>query len=132
MVIWDNLNIAFRVGEQRKASKDHFDNGTTATLIPLYVYPSISSHAVTINGPSLILTTKICCQVASKSRSLKLSSSGTSRTFYLMHFQPFVIGLRTRSSLYPTSCPFPFTKPSNSPFQQCTLMSRALKVPLRS
>lgn len=36
MVIWDNLNIAFRVGEQRKASKDHFDNGTTATLIPLF------------------------------------------------------------------------------------------------
>ena len=36
MVIWDNLNIAFRVGEQRKALKDHFDNGTTATLIPLF------------------------------------------------------------------------------------------------
>jgi hypothetical protein len=36
MIIWDNLNIAFRVGEQRKASKDHFDNGTTVTLIPLY------------------------------------------------------------------------------------------------
>jgi len=36
MIIWDNLNIAFRVGEQWKASKDHFDNGTTATLIPLY------------------------------------------------------------------------------------------------
>ncbi|KAF4603981.1 hypothetical protein EYR40_001156 [Pleurotus pulmonarius] len=36
MIIWDNLNITFRVGEQRKASKDHFDNGTTATLIPLF------------------------------------------------------------------------------------------------
>ena len=36
MIIWDNLNIAFRVGEQWKDSKDHFDNGTTATLIPLY------------------------------------------------------------------------------------------------
>jgi hypothetical protein len=36
MIIWDNLNIAFRVGEQRKASIDHFDNGTTATLVPLY------------------------------------------------------------------------------------------------
>lgn len=36
MIIWDNLNIAFRVGEQRQASKDHFNNGTTATLIPLY------------------------------------------------------------------------------------------------
>jgi hypothetical protein len=36
MIIWDNLNIAFWVGEQRKASKDHFNNRTTATLIPLY------------------------------------------------------------------------------------------------
>jgi len=36
MIIWDNLNIAFRVGEQWKASKDHFDNGTTANLIPLF------------------------------------------------------------------------------------------------
>jgi hypothetical protein len=36
MIIWDNLNIAFRVSEQWKDSKDHFNNGTTATLIPLY------------------------------------------------------------------------------------------------
>lgn len=36
MVIWDNLNIAFRVSEQRHNPKDHFDNGTTATLLPLY------------------------------------------------------------------------------------------------
>jgi hypothetical protein len=36
LIIWDNLNIAFSVGEQYKASKDHFDNRTTATLIPLY------------------------------------------------------------------------------------------------
>lgn len=35
MIIWDNLNIAFRVGEQRKAFLDHFDNRTTATLVPL-------------------------------------------------------------------------------------------------
>lgn len=33
MIIWDNLNIAFRIGEQRKASKDHFDNCTTATTL---------------------------------------------------------------------------------------------------
>jgi hypothetical protein len=39
LIIWDNLNIAFRVNEQRQASKDHFDNGTTATLIPLYDVP---------------------------------------------------------------------------------------------
>src|ERR1700677_4241979 len=36
MIIWDNLNIAFQVSEQRMASKDHFYNGTTATLIPLF------------------------------------------------------------------------------------------------
>ena len=36
MVIWDNLNIAFKVSEQRHDSKNHFDNGTTATLVPLY------------------------------------------------------------------------------------------------
>ena len=32
----DNLNIAFKVSEQRHDSKDHCDNGTTATLVPLY------------------------------------------------------------------------------------------------
>lgn len=36
MIIWDNLNIAFKVSEQRHDSKDHFDNGTTATLVPLF------------------------------------------------------------------------------------------------
>lgn len=36
MIVWDNLNIAFRVGQQRLNSMDHFDNGTTATLIPLF------------------------------------------------------------------------------------------------
>jgi hypothetical protein len=36
MIIWDNLNIAFRVAEQRHDSNDHFDNGTTATLVPLW------------------------------------------------------------------------------------------------
>lgn len=36
LLVWDNLNIAFCVAEQRKDSKDHFNNGTTATLIPLY------------------------------------------------------------------------------------------------
>lgn len=36
LIVYDNVNIAFRVGEQRQDSKDHFDNGTTATLVPLY------------------------------------------------------------------------------------------------
>ncbi|KAJ6565075.1 hypothetical protein B0H10DRAFT_1843128 [Mycena sp. CBHHK59/15] len=36
MLIWDNLNFAFRVGQQRLGSNDHFDNGTTATLIVLW------------------------------------------------------------------------------------------------
>ncbi|KAJ7450876.1 hypothetical protein FB451DRAFT_1146240 [Mycena latifolia] len=36
MIVWDNLNIAFKVSEQRHNSKDSFENGTTGTLIPLY------------------------------------------------------------------------------------------------
>lgn len=36
MIIWDNLNFAFRVAQQRVGSTDHFDNGTTATLICLW------------------------------------------------------------------------------------------------
>ncbi|KAJ7458457.1 hypothetical protein FB451DRAFT_1507639 [Mycena latifolia] len=36
MIVWDNLNIAFKVSEQRYNSKDSFENGTTGTLIPLY------------------------------------------------------------------------------------------------
>ncbi len=36
MIIWDNLNFAFRAAQQCADSKDHFDNGTTATLVPLY------------------------------------------------------------------------------------------------
>lgn len=36
MIVWDNLNIAFKVGEQRHNSTDTFENGTTATLIVLY------------------------------------------------------------------------------------------------
>ncbi|KAJ7075015.1 hypothetical protein B0H15DRAFT_792379 [Mycena belliarum] len=36
MIVWDNLNIAFKVSEQRHNSKDSFENGTTGTLIPLF------------------------------------------------------------------------------------------------
>ncbi|KAL0569038.1 hypothetical protein V5O48_012934 [Marasmius crinis-equi] len=32
-IIWDNVNFAFRVGSERIDSKDHFDNGTTATVV---------------------------------------------------------------------------------------------------
>ncbi|KAJ7479459.1 hypothetical protein B0H11DRAFT_2423691 [Mycena galericulata] len=35
-IVWDNLNIAFRVESQRLNSGNHFDNGTTATGIPVY------------------------------------------------------------------------------------------------
>ncbi|KAJ6450910.1 hypothetical protein C8R45DRAFT_1113838 [Mycena sanguinolenta] len=35
-LVWDNLNIAFRVESQRLNNKNHFDNGTTSTLIPIY------------------------------------------------------------------------------------------------
>lgn len=36
MLIWDNLNFAFRAAQQRADSKDHFDSGTTGTLVPLF------------------------------------------------------------------------------------------------
>ncbi|KAJ7440268.1 hypothetical protein FB451DRAFT_1443579 [Mycena latifolia] len=35
-IVWDNLNIAFRVESQRLNSANHFDNGTTATVIPVH------------------------------------------------------------------------------------------------
>ncbi|KAF8145481.1 hypothetical protein K438DRAFT_2097724 [Mycena galopus ATCC 62051] len=35
-IVWDNLNIAFQVESQRLDNKNHFDNRTTATLIPIY------------------------------------------------------------------------------------------------
>ncbi|KAF6750319.1 hypothetical protein DFP72DRAFT_969528, partial [Ephemerocybe angulata] len=44
MLVYDNMNIAFRVNEQRETSKDHFDNGTTATLIPLFRVKPSSLH----------------------------------------------------------------------------------------
>lgn len=35
-IVWDNLNVAFKVAAQRLQSKSHFDNGTTATMIPVF------------------------------------------------------------------------------------------------
>ncbi|KAJ7435655.1 hypothetical protein B0H11DRAFT_2366685 [Mycena galericulata] len=35
-IVWDNLNIAFKVAAQRPNSKSHFDNGTTSTAIPVF------------------------------------------------------------------------------------------------
>lgn len=35
-IVWDNLNIAFRIAEQRLGSGNHFDNGTTSTLLKLW------------------------------------------------------------------------------------------------
>ncbi|KAJ7772145.1 hypothetical protein DFH07DRAFT_866360 [Mycena maculata] len=35
-IVWDNLNIAFRVESQRLNSANHFDNGTTGTAIPVW------------------------------------------------------------------------------------------------
>ncbi|THU94537.1 hypothetical protein K435DRAFT_668218, partial [Dendrothele bispora CBS 962.96] len=32
-IVWDNLNIAFHIGEQQLGSKAHLDSGTTATLL---------------------------------------------------------------------------------------------------
>lgn len=35
-IVWDNLNIAFRVASQRLDSLSHFDNGCTASLIQMW------------------------------------------------------------------------------------------------
>ncbi|KAF7302210.1 hypothetical protein MIND_00787900 [Mycena indigotica] len=43
-IVWDNLNIAFRIAEQRMGSKNHFDSGTTATMIPVFD-PATGKHA---------------------------------------------------------------------------------------
>ncbi|KAJ7643193.1 hypothetical protein B0H17DRAFT_1216237 [Mycena rosella] len=43
-IVWDNLNIAFRVAAQRLKAKNHFDNGTTATILPVFD-PDTGGHA---------------------------------------------------------------------------------------
>jgi hypothetical protein len=72
MLIWDNLNIVFKVSEQRHDSKDHFDNGTTVTLVLLYgvEYGKLSSPAKA-NKPST------CSQVWSSRPSPKPRGSST-------------------------------------------------------
>ncbi|KAJ7022998.1 hypothetical protein C8F04DRAFT_1213416 [Mycena alexandri] len=35
-IVWDNLNIAFKVAAQRLEAKSHFDNGTTSTAILVF------------------------------------------------------------------------------------------------
>ncbi|KAJ7448400.1 hypothetical protein FB451DRAFT_1053929 [Mycena latifolia] len=43
-IVWDNLNIAFRVAAERLKAKNHFDNGTTVTVIPVFD-PATGGHA---------------------------------------------------------------------------------------
>ncbi|KAK7029172.1 hypothetical protein R3P38DRAFT_3314713 [Favolaschia claudopus] len=47
-IVWDNLNIAFRVESQRLRSANHFDNGTTSTGIP--VYNPLTGSTKTLHG----------------------------------------------------------------------------------
>ncbi|KAJ6475102.1 hypothetical protein C8R47DRAFT_1053159 [Mycena vitilis] len=44
-IVWDNLNIAFKVAAERLAAKSHFDNGTTSTVIPVFD-PSTGTDAL--------------------------------------------------------------------------------------
>ncbi|KAJ6456466.1 hypothetical protein C8R45DRAFT_943662 [Mycena sanguinolenta] len=44
-MVWDNLNIAFKVSAQRLDAKSHFDSGTTSTVIPVFD-PSTGQHAI--------------------------------------------------------------------------------------
>ncbi|KAJ6479781.1 hypothetical protein C8R45DRAFT_1216261 [Mycena sanguinolenta] len=43
-IVWDNLNIAFKVSAERLNAKSHFDSGTTSTVIPVFD-PSTGTHA---------------------------------------------------------------------------------------
>ncbi|KAJ7235273.1 hypothetical protein B0H12DRAFT_1027471 [Mycena haematopus] len=43
-IVWDNLNIAFKIASQRLNAKSHFDNGTTSTVIPVFD-PSTGDNA---------------------------------------------------------------------------------------
>ena len=71
MIIWDNLNIAFWVGEQRKALNDIL---IMEQLQPSYHYMVLNSAVfswtsnclVTIDGQLLISIIKICCRAASR------------------------------------------------------------------
>ncbi|KAJ6577766.1 hypothetical protein B0H19DRAFT_1337487 [Mycena capillaripes] len=44
-IVWDNLNIAFKVSAERLKAKSHFDSGTTSTVIPVFD-PSTGAHAL--------------------------------------------------------------------------------------
>ena len=39
LTVWDNVNIAYRKAEQQIDSKDHFNNGTTFTIISMHGVP---------------------------------------------------------------------------------------------
>ncbi|KAJ7505046.1 hypothetical protein B0H11DRAFT_1905119 [Mycena galericulata] len=43
-IIWDNLNITFRVSAERLKAKNHFDNSTTGTVMPVFD-PTTDGHA---------------------------------------------------------------------------------------
>jgi hypothetical protein len=82
MLIWDNLNIAFKVSEQRHDSKDRFDNGTTATLVPLYglKYGKLPPSEQTVDLSSS-LAHKTFSQAERKINAFKLTNFGTSKTY---------------------------------------------------
>ncbi|KAJ7835271.1 hypothetical protein B0H14DRAFT_2590411 [Mycena olivaceomarginata] len=44
-IVWDHLNITFKVSAERLKAKSHFDSGTTSTVIPVFD-PSTGAHAL--------------------------------------------------------------------------------------
>jgi hypothetical protein len=47
-VVWDNINMAFRVSEQRLDSVDTFENGTTATLLKRFCREGVARGSLKI------------------------------------------------------------------------------------
>ena len=137
MIIWDNLNIAFRVGEQRKASKDHFDNGTTATLIPLY---DVEFGGLPLNlkpprdnrRPVIDFNHEDILPSRRQVQELEAEQLWHIEDILFDAFLELITGSRTKLSQYQIFSLSPFTKPSSFHFLQCIQTSRASKAPCKS
>jgi hypothetical protein len=101
ILIWDNLNIAFKVSEQRHDPKDHL---TTERQPILFRFTAsnmasfLSSQSEQTVDLSSSLAHKTFSQAERKRNTFKLANFGTSKTFYVM------LSPRPASSLRHLSC----------------------------
>jgi len=87
MVIWDNLNIAFKVSKQRHNSKDHLIMELPRLSFHYMMLNLVDFHLnfyplVTVEFPFLSLGPKIFSQLAKKLSALKPDNFGIFKTFY--------------------------------------------------